>query len=113
MNNVKNSVRLIGRVGQNPEVKDLSNGKKLTKFSLAVSERYKNQAGELITDTHWHNITVWGKQAELVGSLVKKGSELAIEGKLVTNNFTDKDGNKRFATEINLNEFMLLGSKKD
>ena len=113
MNNLKNSVRLIGNLGQTPEVKDLSNGKKLAKFSMAINESYKNEAGERVTDTQWHNITAWGKQAELVSKLLKKGSEVAIEGKLTNNTYTDKDGVKRYSTEIVLNEFTMVGGKKE
>lgn len=112
MNNLKNSVRLIGHVGQDPDVKELSAGKKLAKFSLAINESYRNSAGEKVTDTQWHNIIVWGKQAELIGQLVRKGSELAIEGRLSNNSYTDKDGNKRYSTDIILNEFKMLGGKK-
>jgi single-strand DNA-binding protein len=113
MNNLKNSVRLIGNLGQTPEVKDLSNGKKLAKFSMAINESYKNETGERVTDTQWHNITAWGKQAELVSKLLKKGSEVAIEGKLTNNTYTDKDGVKRYSTEIVLNEFTMVGGKKE
>lgn len=113
MNNLKNSVRLIGHIGQNPEVKDMSSGKKLAKFSIAINESYKNNAGERVTDTQWHNITAWGKQAELVEKLVKKGSEVAIEGRLNNNSYVDKDGVKRYTTEIVLNDFSLIGPKKD
>ncbi|MBW7846301.1 MAG: single-stranded DNA-binding protein [Bacteroidia bacterium] len=113
MNNLKNSVRLIGHIGQTPEVKEFSNGKKLAKFSLAINESYKNNEGERITDTQWHNITVWGKQADIVSKLLKKGSEIAIEGKLSNNNYVDKDGIKRYTTEIVLNEFVLIGAKKE
>jgi single-strand DNA-binding protein len=113
MNNLKNSVRLMGHLGQNPEVKELSAGKKLAKFSLAVNESYRNSAGERVTETQWHNITVWGKQAELVGKLLKKGSEVAIEGKLSNSSYVDKDGNKRYSTDIILNEFSLVGPKRD
>ncbi len=111
MNNLKNSVRLIGHIGQNPEVKEMSSGKKLAKFSIAINESYKNNAGERVTDTQWHNITAWGKQAELVGKLLKKGSEVAIEGKLSNNSYVDKDGVKRYTTDILLNEFSLVGTK--
>lgn len=113
MNNLKNSVRLIGHIGQTPEVKEFSNGKKLAKFSLAINESYKNNEGERITDTQWHNITVWGRQADIVSKLLKKGSEIAIEGKLSNNNYVDKDGIKRYTTEIVLNEFVLIGAKKE
>ena len=113
MNNLKNNVRLIGHIGQNPEVRNLNSGKKLAKFSIAINESYRNEAGERITDTQWHSITAWGKQADLVEKLLKKGSEVAIDGKLNNNSYTDKDGVKRYATDIVLNEFSLLGSKKD
>lgn len=113
MNNLKNSVRLMGHVGQNPEVKSLSNGKKLSRFSIAINESYKNEAGEKVTDTQWHNITAWGKQAELVEKLLKKGSEVAIEGKLTNNSYVDKEGVKRYVTDIVLNEFNLIGPKKE
>jgi single-strand DNA-binding protein len=113
MNQVKNSVRLIGRIGQNPEVKEVSNGKKLAKFSVAINETYKNNEGERVTDTQWHNITAWGKQAELVEKLLKKGSEVALEGKLSNNSYVDKDGVKRYTTDIVLNEFSLVGAKKE
>jgi single-strand DNA-binding protein len=113
MNNLKNSVRLIGHIGQNPEVRSLNSGKKLAKFSIAINESYRNDTGERITDTQWHNVTAWGKQAELVEKLLKKGSEVAIDGKLNNNSYTDKDGVKRYATDIVLNEFSLIGPKKD
>lgn len=112
MNNLRNSVRLIGHLGQNPDVKNLNSGKKLTRLSLAVNESYRNENGERITETQWHNITVWGKQAELAEKLLKKGSEVAIEGKLSNNIYIDKDGIKRYTTDIVLSEFVLLGSKK-
>lgn len=112
MNQVKNSVRLIGHLGQDPEVKSFSNGKKLAKFSLAINESYKNNEGEKVTDTQWHNVVVWGKQAEIVEKILKKGSEVAIEGKLNNNSYTDKDGIKRYTTEIVMNEFAVVGAKK-
>lgn len=112
MNNLKNNVRLIGHLGQNPDVKNLNSGKKLTRLSLAVNESYKNEQGERINETQWHNITVWGKQAELAEKLLRKGSEVAIEGKLSNNSYVDKDGVKRYTTEIVLSEFLLLGGKK-
>lgn len=111
MNKLKNNVRLMGRVGQNPEIKELAGGRKLAKFSIAINESYKNDAGERITDTQWHNITAWGKQAELVAKLLKKGSELVLEGRLINNSYTDKDGIKRQTTEIVLQEFTLVGKK--
>jgi single-strand DNA-binding protein len=113
MSNLRNSVRLIGHLGQNPELKELSSGKKLAKFSIATNESYKNDSGEKITETQWHNITVWGKQAEQVSKYLKKGSEVAIEGKLSNSSYTDRDGNKKYVTDIILNEFVMIGGKKE
>lgn len=75
---MRNKVTLIGNIGQNPEVKELNGGNKLAKFSLATNETYRNKAGEKVTDTQWHNLTAWGKTAEIVEKYVKKGSEIAI-----------------------------------
>jgi single-strand DNA-binding protein len=113
MNNLRNSVRLIGNLGQNPDVKELTGGKKLAKFSIATSETYKDEKGEKVTETQWHNLIVWGKQADTIEKYLKKGSEVAIEGKLNNRNYTDKEGNKRYVTEIIVNEFVLLGGKKN
>ena len=110
---MRNKVTLIGNIGQNPEVKELNGGNKLAKFSLATNETYRNKEGEKVTDTQWHNLTAWGKTAEIVGKYLKKGSEVAIEGKLLNRNYTDKDGVKRYVTEIQVNELVMLGGKKD
>lgn len=112
MNNLRNSVRLIGRLGQNPDVKRLNGGKTLAKCTIATSETYKNESGEKVEETQWHNIIAWGKQADVVEKYVKKGQEIAIEGKLSTRSYTDKDGNKRYATEIIVHDLLLLGGKK-
>ena len=110
---MRNKVTLIGNLGQNPEVKELNGGKKLAKFSLATNETYRNKAGEKVTDTQWHNLTVWGKTADIVEKYLKKGSEVAVEGKLLNRNYTDKEGVKRYVTEIQVNDLVLLGGKKD
>jgi single-strand DNA-binding protein len=112
MNNLKNKVQLIGNLGMNPEIKNLDSGKKLAKFSIATNESYKNAKGEKIEDTQWHNLVAWGKTAEIIEKYVKKGNEIAIEGKLVNRNYDDKDGNKRYVTEVLVNEVLMLGSKK-
>jgi single-strand DNA-binding protein len=111
MNTLRNKVQLIGNLGQNPEVKELTGGKKVAKFSLATNETYYNKAGEKITDTQWHNLVAWGKTAEIIEKYVKKGSEIAIEGKLLNRNYTDKEGLKRYVTEIQVNELLMLGKK--
>ena len=108
---IKNNVRLIGYVGADPEIKNLDGDKKLSKFSIATSESYVNEEGHKVTETNWHNVVAWGKQAGIVEKYLKKGSEVAIEGKLLTRSYTDKDGNKKFVTEILCNELLLLGKK--
>ena len=113
MNNLRNSVRLIGNLGMNPEVKEIGKDKKLAKFSLATREVYKNEDGEKVSDTQWHNLIAWGNQAKLAEKYLKKGNEIAIEGKLTSRNYTDKDGVKRYITEIVVNEILMIGSKKD
>ena len=111
MNNLRNKVQLIGRLGQTPEVKKLDSGKTVANFSLATSDKYKNAKGELIENTEWHNLVAWGKTAEIIEKYVKKGNEIAIEGKLTNRSWEDKDGNKRYATEVLVNEILLMGSK--
>lgn len=110
MNNVKNSVRLIGHLGQDPEFKETGKSK-LVKFSLATNDTYKNEAGEKVEETQWHNLIAWGKQAEVAKQYLKKGSEIAIEGKLTTRTYDDKDGIKRYFTEIVVRDFSFLGKK--
>ncbi|MGA8853471.1 MAG: single-stranded DNA-binding protein [Christiangramia sp.] len=109
MSTLRNTVQLIGHVGNEPEIVNLESGKKLAKFSVATNESYKNAKGEKITDTQWHNIVAWGKTAELVENYVPKGKEIGIEGKLTSRSYEDKDGNKRYVTEVVCNELLLLG----
>ncbi len=113
MNNLRNSVRLIGNLGMNPEVKEIGKDKKVAKFSLATKEVYKNEDGEKVSETQWHNLIAWGSQAKIAEKYLKKGNEIAIEGKLTSRNYTDKDGVKRYVTEIVVNEILMIGSKKD
>ena len=113
MNNLRNSVRLIGNLGMNPEVKELGNNKKLAKFSIATTETYKNDEGEKVSDTQWHNVIAWGNQAKFAEKYMKKGNEIAIEGKLTSRSYSDKDGVKRYITEIVASEILMIGSKKD
>jgi single-strand DNA-binding protein len=113
MNNLRNSVRLIGNLGMNPEVKEIGNDKKLAKFSLATKEVYKNEDGEKVSETQWHNLIAWGSQAKIAEKYLKKGNEIANEGKLTSRNYTDKEGVKRYVTEIVVNEILMIGTKKD
>ena len=111
MNALKNKVQLIGNLGNAPEVRNTESGKKLARFSIATSETYRNAKGEKVKETQWHNVIAWGKVADIAEKYLTKGSEVAIEGKLMNNNYTDKDGIKKYSTEIQVHELLLLGSK--
>lgn len=111
MNALKNKVQLIGNLGSAPEVRNTESGKKLIRFSIATNEIYHNAKGEKVQETQWHNVIAWGKVADIAEKYLTKGSEVAIEGKLMNNNYTDKDGNKKYSTEIQVHELLLLGSK--
>lgn len=108
MNALRNKVQLIGYVGQEPEIKIIEGGRKLAKLTLATNEVYYNDNKEKVTDTQWHNITAWGKTAEVIENFVNKGKEIMIEGKLTYRNWEDKNGDKRHSTEIIINELLLL-----
>ena len=109
---LKNKVQLIGNLGNAPEVKNTENGKKLARFSMATNESYRGRTGEKITETTWHNIVAWGKVADIAEKFLTKGKEVAIEGKLINRSYTDKDGIKRYITEIQVNELLLIGGEK-
>lgn len=111
MSTLRNKVQLIGNVGNTPEIINLESGKKLAKFSLATNENYKNAQGEKVTETQWHNLIAWNKTADIVESFIQKGKEIAIEGKLTSRNYEDKDGNKRYITEVIVNEILMLNGK--
>ena len=108
---LKNKVQLIGNLGNAPEVKTLESGKKMARFSVATNESYRNAKGEKVTETQWHNLIAWGKVAESVEKFLTKGKEVAIEGKLINRSYNDKEGNKKYVTEIQVNELLLLGAK--
>ena len=111
MNTLRNKVQLIGNLGNTPEVITLDSGKKLAKFSIATNESYKNAQGEKVTETQWHNLIAWNNTAEIVEKYLDKGKEIAIEGKLTSRSYDDKDGNKKYITEVVVNELLMLGSK--
>ncbi len=111
MNALVNKVQLIGNLGKEPEVKTLESGKKMARFSVATNESYRNAKGEKVTETQWHNLVAWGKLAEIVEKYLVKGKEVAIEGKLINRSYNDKDGNKKYITEIQVNELKMLGAK--
>ena len=112
MNTLKNNVQLVGNLGMNPEVKNLENGKKVAKVSMATHERYRNAKGEKITETQWHNLVAWGKTASIIEKYLKKGSEITVTGKLVHRNYIDSDNVKRNLTEIKVSELLIAGTKK-
>ena len=105
---MKNRVQLIGRVGQDPEVKNLEGGKKLATISIATNDYYTNAKGERVDQTEWHRAVAWGKTAEIIEKFVQKGKEIAIEGKLTNRNYDDANGVKRYVTEISVTEIVLL-----
>jgi len=113
MNALRNKVSLIGRLGAQPELVTFESGKTLARFSIATNESYKDKSGKWQDQTQWHNIIAWGKTADLVGKILDKGQEVIVQGRLVNKSYETKSGEKRFGTEIEMNEFLALGAKKD
>ena len=109
MNALRNKVQLIGRLGQDPEIMTFDDGNKMAKFSIATDDSYKDKNGEKVERTYWHNVIVRGGLVNIVENYVVKGKEIAIEGKLTNRSYEDKDGNKRYTTEVLCNELLLLG----
>lgn len=108
MNSIKNSITLIGNLGKDPEIKQLQSGRSVARFSLATNETYRNQKGDKVTTTQWHNIVAWGKTAETMTTLLKKGKEVVVHGKLTYRTYEDKEGVTRSIPEIVADEFVLL-----
>lgn len=111
MKTLRNKVQLIGNLGTDPEIKELTDGKTLAKLTLSTSDTYKKASGEKVTETQWHNLIAWGKTAEIAGKYLKKGNRIAIEGRLVNRTYEDKKGIKRYVTEIVINDMLMLGDK--
>ncbi len=111
MNTLRNQVQLIGNLGNNPEIFQFENGKKKATISVATNETYFNSDKEKITNIQWHNVVFFGKTVEIIEKYLQKGKEVAISGKLTYRDYTDKDGNKRYITEIVGSELVMLGSK--
>ena len=109
---MKNKVQLIGNLGQAPAIKTTESGKKLAQFSVATNESYQNAQGDKITETQWHQVVAWGKLADIVEKYLIKCKEVAIEGKLVNRNYTDKQGVKHYATEVVASDLLMLGTNK-
>ena len=108
MNALRNKVQLIGHVGQDPEIKTLEGGKKVANITIATNEVYYKENGDKVEQTEWHRVAAWGKVADIIEKYVNKGKEIAIEGKLTHRSYDDKDGNKRYVTEVVANEILLL-----
>lgn len=111
MNTLQNKVQLIGNLGADPDVRSIESGKKMAKLSIATNENYRNAKGETVKETQWHNAIAWGKNAELAEKYLAKGSQIAIEGKLINRNYVDKEGNKKYITEVQVNDILFLGGK--
>ena len=107
-----NKVILVGNVGKDPEIRHLDNGVAVASFPLATSETYKSKDGQKVTNTEWHNIVLWRGLAEISEKYIKKGTPLYIEGKIRTRSWDDKDGNKRYTTEIVADNLQMLGGKQ-
>lgn len=110
MYSLKNKVQLVGNLGGDPEVRVLESGRKMARFSLATHEMYRDSNGERVNETLWHNLVAWGRVAEVAEKYLSRGSEIALEGKLVTRSYTDKEGNKRYITEVHAHEILMLGN---
>ncbi len=110
MTTLRNRVQLVGNLGMDPEIVNFENGKKIAKFTLATNEAFTSN-GETKTETQWHNIVAWGKQAEIAENNLKKGSELALEGRLTYRSYEDKNGQKKYITEIVLSSYIVFPGK--
>ncbi|WP_430811969.1 MULTISPECIES: single-stranded DNA-binding protein [unclassified Carboxylicivirga] len=113
MVSLRNRVQLVGNLGMDPEVKVFDNGRKLAKFTLATNENFNGVNGQERTETKWHNIVAWGKQADIAQQYLQKGNEVAIEGRLTHHQYEDKNKQTRYVTEVVLSSYVLFpGSKK-
>ncbi len=108
MNNLRNRVNLIGNLGIDPEIREINGGRKMARFSLATKETYKNSDGQKVTDTQWHNMIAWGPTAAFAEKYLKKGQEVAIEGKLNHRAYEDNQGVKKYVTDVVINEILIL-----
>lgn len=106
-----NKVILVGNLGKDPEVRNLPSGEAVASVTLATSNKYKNRNGEMVDETEWHNVTFFGRLAEIVGQYLKKGSSIYVEGRIKTEKYTDKNGIEKYATKIIAGEMKMLGGK--
>ena len=108
-----NKVMLIGNLGKDPELKYTPSGQAVATFSLATTRKWKDKEGGDKEDTQWHNIKVWGRSAEVANQYLKKGRSIYVEGRIETRQYDDKDGQRKYFTEIVCDQFLMLGSKRD
>ena len=108
-----NRVTLIGNLGKDPEVRHLESGATVANFSLATTESYNDKSGNRVDQTEWHNVVLWRGLAETAEKILSKGKQIYLEGKIRTRSWEDKDGNKRYTTEILGDKFIILGRKGD
>ncbi|HVO29272.1 MAG TPA: single-stranded DNA-binding protein [bacterium] len=106
-----NKAMIIGRLGKDPEVRYTQGGQAVASFSVATDHKWTNKSGEKQEKTEWHRIKAWGKLAELAGEYLSKGRQVYVEGRIETSEYTDKDGVKKYSTEINAQEIQFLDSK--
>ena len=112
MTRISNNVKLIGFLGNDPELKSFESGRKMTTLSIATTDTFTNQNGEKVQDTQWHTLVFWGKLADIAGQYLKKGSQIAVDGKLVHRSYETSTGEKRYVTEISVTEMMMIGGKR-
>jgi single-strand DNA-binding protein len=106
-----NKVMLIGNLGRDPEIRYTQNGTAVANFTMATTDRWTDGTGERREKTEWHRIVVWAKQAEIVGEYLKKGRQVYVEGSLQTREWTDREGQKRYTTEVRAQRVQMLGSR--
>lgn len=112
MNQLRNSVQLIGFLGNNPETRTFNDNKSVTRFTMATNESYRNEKGERITTTQWHNCVVWGKLGQTLQQMLSKGRQVAIQGKLTYREYKGEDGQSRRLTEIVVENFLAIESRQ-
>jgi single-strand DNA-binding protein len=108
-----NKAILVGRLGKDPEIKYTQSGRAVANFSLATDRSWKGQDGQRQKETTWHNIVVWGRQAEVIKEYMSKGRQIYLEGRISNRSYDDKDGNKRYISEVVVEEFRFLGDRGD
>lgn len=112
MNTIRNSVQLIGNLGKDVELRKLDSGSVKASFSIATNDYYKNNKGEKVQETQWHNVIAWGKTAENMNAILSKGTQVLIKGKLESRSYDDKKGEKKYVTEVIANEFVCFDKKE-